>query len=86
LDDTNILAIEIVAIEVAASSRALFCFRIRRASGLSGDRFKQSSLVYLLQTHPRTNKQLITQPFFNFFFFVWNEEGGRVNIIQLPNC
>ena len=38
LHDTNILAIEVVAIEVAASSRALFCCGIRRGSGLSGDR------------------------------------------------
>jgi hypothetical protein len=67
---SNILAIEIVvAIEVAASSHALFCCGIRRGSGLSGDRFKQSSLVYLLQTHPRTNKQLI-HPTILYFLIV----------------
>lgn len=67
LHDTNILAIElVVAIEVAASSHTLFCCRSRTDSGLSGDRFKPS------QTHPRTNEQLTTQPF--FISFMWNEE------------
>ena len=64
LRDTDILAIEIVAIEVAASSHTLFCCRIRRASEHSGGLFKQSSLVYLLQTHPHTNKQLTLPSFF----------------------
>jgi hypothetical protein len=83
LCDTDILAIEIVAIEVAASSHTLFCCRIRRASGHSGGRFKQSSLVYLLQRHPHTNKQL-TQPFFYLLFsFLWNEEDGC--FILLPD-
>ena len=71
MGDTDILAIEIVAIEVAASSHTLFCCRIMRASGHSGGLFKQSSLVYLLQTHPHTNKQLTPT-----ILFLWNEEGG----------
>ena len=64
MGDTDILAIEIVAIEVAVSSHTLFCCRIMRASGHSGGLFKQSSLVYLLQTHPHTNKQLTLPSFF----------------------
>ena len=82
LCDTDILAIEIVAIEVAASSHTLFCCRIGRASGHSGVRFKVK-LSLFTSKHPHTNKQL-TQPFFYLTFsFLWNEEDGC--FILLPD-
>ena len=80
--DTDILAIEIVAIEVAASSHTLFCCRIRRASEHSGGLFKQSSLVYLLQSiHIQTNSS--PNHSFIYLFILWNEKEGY--FILLPD-